>query len=175
MKSILILRHAKSDWNNPSLSDFNRPLNKRGLKDAPRMGQVLKTTSIMPDLIVSSPSMRTKATVELAMPESIYTGDILWIDSLYGGGFYDILNALHSVPDTLSRPMIVGHNPGVEETVSLLLSPQGQSPTTHAHIRIPTAGLAYLDAHVETWRDLKPGSCVLRWFLIPKLVKAMVT
>ena len=166
MKSILILRHAKSDWNNPSLSDFDRPLNKRGLKDAPRMGQVLKTANIMPDLILSSPSMRTKSTVELAMPEGIYRGEISWIDSLYGGSFYDILNALHSVPESFSRPMIVGHNPGVEETISLLLSPQEQSPSTHARIRVPTAGLAYLDAHVDTWPDdgerIDHGSMFLR-------------
>jgi len=174
MKSVLILRHAKSDWNNPSLSDFDRPLNKRGLNDAPRMGLALDKFEAMPDLIISSPSMRTRKTVELAATEKGYKGEILWIDALYGGSFYDIMTALHSVPESITRPLIVGHNPGVEETVSLLLSPQGQSPTTHAHVRVPTAGLVYMDAHIDTWRDLKPGTCVLRWFLIPKLVKEII-
>ena len=84
------------------------------------------------------------------------------------------MTALKDVPEGITRPMIVGHNPGVEETVSLLLSPQGQNPATHARVRVPTAGLVYLDAHIETWRDLEPGTCVLRWFLIPKLVKSII-
>ena len=174
MKSILILRHAKSNWNNPSLSDFDRPLNNRGMNDAPRMGLVLDKFGNMPDLIISSPSMRTRQTVELAIPERSYSGEIVWLDSLYGGSFYDIMTALKDVPESITRPMIVGHNPGVEETVSLLLSPQGQNPATHARVRVPTAGLVYLDAHIETWRDLEPGTCVLRWFLIPKLVKSII-
>lgn len=175
MKSILLLRHAKSDWSNPSLSDFDRPLNKRGQKDAPRMGLVLDNFQAMPDLVISSPSIRTRQTVELAVLESGYNGEIRWIDTIYGGSFYDIMAALHDIPESITRPLIVGHNPGVEETVSLLLSSQEQNPTTHARVRIPTAGLVYLDAHIDTWRDLKPGCCVLRWFLIPKLLKTIIS
>jgi phosphohistidine phosphatase len=175
MKSILILRHAKSDWSNASLSDFDRPLNNRGLNDAPRMGMLLAKYRTTPDLIISSPSMRTRKTVELVAHSSTYGGDIVWEDSLYGGSFYDIVSALHSVPESAARPMIVGHNPGIEETVSLLLSPPVRGSANHTRIRVPTAGLLYLDAHIDTWKDLKPGTCVLRWFLIPKLVKALVT
>lgn len=174
MKSILILRHAKSDWSNPSLSDFDRPLTKRGLNDAPRMGRILIQFGCMPDLIISSPSMRTRQTVELTAFDNGYRGEILWDDTLYGGSFSDIISALHSIPRNISRPMVVGHNPGVEETISLLLSPREQNPATSARFRIPTAGLVYLDAHIDTWKDLKPGVCVLRWFLIPRLVKAMI-
>lgn len=174
MKSILILRHAKSDWSNPSISDFNRPLNKRGLDDAPRMGRVLDQFGYMPDLIISSPSMRTRQTVELTAFDNGYRGEILWDDTLYGGSFYDIMTALHSIPGKIGRPMVVGHNPGVEETISLLLSPRGQNQTTYARLRVPAAGLVYLDAQIDTWKDLKPGVCVLRWFLIPRLVKAMI-
>ncbi len=174
MKSILILRHAKSDWSNPSLSDFDRPLTKRGLNDAPRMGRILIQFGCMPDLIISSPSMRTRQTVELTAFDNGYRGEILWDDTMYGGSFSDIITALHSIPRNISCPMVVGHNPGVEETISLLLSPREQNPATSARFRIPTAGLVYLDAHIDTWKDLKPGVCVLRWFLIPRLVKALI-
>jgi phosphohistidine phosphatase len=174
MKSIIFLRHAKSDWSNPSVSDFDRPLNKRGLNDAPRMGRVLDQFGCMADLIISSPSMRTRQTVELTAIDNGYRGEILWDDTLYGGSFYDIMTALHSIPGKISCPMIVGHNPGVEETISLLLSPREKDPTTYSHVRVPTAGLVNLDAHIDIWNDLKPGVCILRWFLIPRLVKAMI-
>jgi phosphohistidine phosphatase len=138
------------------------------------MGIVLKKFRAMPDLIISSPSMRTRKTVELVVQHSSYGGDIAWEDTLYGGNFYDIASALHAIPEDVTRPMVVGHNPGIEETVSLLLSLQVRGSSNHTHVRVPTAGLVYLDVHIDRWRDLKPGTCVLRWFLVPKLVKSII-
>ena len=174
MKSILFLRHAKSDWSNPSLSDLDRPLAKRGLKDAPRIGRVLAKFGCMPDLIISSPSLRTRQTVELAVLENGYQGEIMWEERLYGGNSYDITGVIHAIPENVERPMIVGHNPGIEETLSLLLSAHGNNPTDGIRLRVPTAGLAYLDACVDIWGNLKPGMCILRWFLVPRLVKAII-
>jgi phosphohistidine phosphatase len=175
MKNILILRHAKSDWGNPSLSDFDRPLSARGLKDAPRMGSVLMKLGCMPDLVVSSPSMRTRQTVALSVLEKGYSGPVRWDETLYGGTFHDFLQIIRSLPERIERPLLVGHNPGVEDTLALLLTRQEGGIHGSSSIRVPTAGLAYLDADLYSWDALKPGSCVLRWFLIPKLVKTVAS
>ena len=174
MKSILLLRHAKSDWSNPALSDIDRPLAKRGLKDAPRMGKVLRRLDSMPDLIVSSPSMRTRQTVELSATENGYRGQVQWNESLYGGGFLDYLSVLKNLSDETERPMLVGHNPGMEEVLSALLTPRKSTPSGGIHIRVPTAGLAFHEANIHRWEEIEPGVCTLRWFLIPALVKVML-
>lgn len=174
MKTILFLRHAKSDWNNPGLADFDRPLAKRGMKDAPRMGSVLIRYGCMPDLVVSSPSLRTRQTVELSLLENGYQGEILWERSLYGGSVFDYLALIQSLPESVESPLLVGHNPGMEETISSLIVPRTHSLAEGSHLRVPTAGLAMLDTDITHWSELKAGSCVLRWFLIPKLVKKMI-
>jgi len=174
MKNILLLRHAKSDWSNPALADFDRPLAKRGLNDAPRMGMVLVRYGCMPDLVVSSPSLRTRQTVELSVLENGYQGEVRWEDSLYGGNDFDFLAVLQSLSLEVEQPLIVGHNPGVEETLNTLLTPRGDTPSGGVHIRVSTAGLALLNAEVEHWKDIRPGVCVLRWLLVPRLVRALL-
>jgi phosphohistidine phosphatase len=164
------MRHAKSDWSNPSLSDFDRPLAKRGLKDAPRIGMVLSRLDCMPDIIVSSPSLRTRQTVQLAALDHGYGGEIQWEESLYGGSPYDYISALQSLPEDALRPLLVGHNPGIEEALGVLLTSASQG---FARIRMPTAGLALLITDLKRWSDTKPGTCTLRWFVVPKLLKAM--
>jgi phosphohistidine phosphatase len=173
MKSILILRHAKSDWSNPELSDFERPLAKRGLKDAPRMGSVLKNNNCIPDIVLASPARRIKQTVELVTGACGYKTTIHWEESFYGGTHYDLITALKKLPNHFTRPLVVGHNPEVEETIVELLSLRKVGSDHGFTIRVPTAGLICLDADIESWSQLKPGRCVLQWFLIPKLVKAI--
>ena len=174
MKSILFLRHAKSDWSNPGLTDFDRPLAKRGQKDAPRMGSILVRYGCMPDLVVSSPSLRTRQTVELCLRENGYRGETRWERSLYGGSVFDYLALIQSLPEEVEKPLFVGHNPGLEETIGTLIVqqlPRQQTPSSGSHLHVPTAGLAMLDTDAGRWNEVKAGSCVLRWFLVPKLVK----
>jgi phosphohistidine phosphatase len=166
MKSILFLRNAKSDWSNPGLTDFDRPLAKRGLKDAPRMGRILVSYECMPDLVVSSPSLRTRQTVELALLDNGYHGETRWERSLYGGTVFDYLALIQSLPEGVEKPLFVGHNPGLEETVGTLITQymrREEALTAASHLHVPTAGLAML--------EVKAGCCILRWFLVPKLVK----
>lgn len=173
MKTILILRHAKSDWSQPFRTDFERPLAKRGLKDAPRMGEVLDLFACVPDRILSSPALRARQTAELAVKACGYRKSIHWEDSFYGGTCEDLILALQALPDTIERPMLIGHNPTLEETVALLLARCGEDWSEEYAIRIPTAGLVCLDVGITDWADLEPGDGVLRWFLIPKLVRAI--
>lgn len=173
MKTILILRHAKSDWGDPSLADFDRPLAGRGQKDAPRMGEVLALFNCVPDKILSSPARRARQTAEAAAKACGYKKSIQWEESFYGGGSEDLIAALQSLPPTIERPLLVGHNPTLEETVTDLLSPRREGWYQESSIRLPTAGLVCLEVDIMEWAALERGEAVLRWFLIPKLVKAI--
>jgi phosphohistidine phosphatase len=174
MKTILLLRHAKSDWGDPSLADFDRPLAKRGRKDAPRMGEVLAHFDCVPDRILSSPARRARQTAELVAEACGYKKSIRWEDHFYGGSSIDLMAALQQLPDHIERPMLVGHNPTMEETVAMLLSATADDEwNDHWAIRLPTAGLVCLDVDVMAWDMLEPGEAILRWYLIPKLVKAI--
>jgi phosphohistidine phosphatase len=175
MKTILLLRHAKSDWGDSELTDFDRPLAKRGLNDAPLMGEVLKDFAHVPDLILSSPALRAKQTAELAAEACGYKKSIQWVESFYMGGCDDTLAILQKLPDTVERVLYVGHNPTLEELAATLLSADmGEEWRDEWAVRIPTAGLICLDINVLEWATLEPGEAVLRWFLIPKLVKAIM-
>lgn len=173
MKTVLILRHAKSAWDNAGLSDFERPLAKRGLNDAPRMGHVLADFNAVPDKILSSPAQRAKQTAELVAKACGYKKVIEWHDSFYGGFSDDLINALRRLSDTVERAMLVGHNPTMEDTVTTLLLGQEAKWNPGFEIKMPTAALVCLDLQIMDWADLEPGDAVLRWFLIPKLVKAI--
>jgi phosphohistidine phosphatase len=173
MKTILVLRHAKSDWSDPSSFDFERPLAKRGRKDAPRMGEVLAFFQCVPDRILSSPALRAQQTAELVAEYCGYRRSIHWEESFYGGGSHALMTALQGLPESVERPMLIGHNPTLEETVALLLGRGGAGWNEEFAIRIPTAGLVCIDVSTVNWADLEAGDGVLRWFLIPRLVKAI--
>src|ERR671934_2596347 len=94
MKSLLILRHAKSSWKHPELSDHDRPLNKRGKRDAPKIGHLLKEKDLVPDLIISSTAVRAEKTAKLVAKASKYKGNVTLTDSLYAAGpdaYIDVL------------------------------------------------------------------------------------
>ncbi len=169
MKTVLLLRHAKSDWGNPGLTDFDRPLAKRGLKDAPSMGHILADFDVVPDKILASPAKRAKQTAEMVAQACGYKKSIAWQEDFYGGYSHTLIQTLTTLPDNLKRVMLVGHNPTMEETTSALLSGQDDG----LEIRFPTAALLCLDLSIITWSQLEPGDATLRWFLIPRLVKAI--
>jgi phosphohistidine phosphatase len=173
MKTLLILRHGKSDWSDSALADFDRPLAKRGRSDAPLMGDVLHLFEVVPDTILSSPALRARQTVELVAGACGYRKSVRWEDSFYGGSGEVTLQALRRLPESVAQPLVVGHNPTLEETVSLLLRRPGEGWDEHFAIRIPTAGLVCLDLDIVEWAELEEGDGVLRWFLIPKLVNVM--
>ncbi len=177
MKTVLILRHAKSDWGNPDLADIDRPLAKRGLEEAPRMGEVLALFKSAPDKILSSPAKRAKQTAEIVAKACNYRQAIQWEESFYGGSSLDLLKALQNLSATVERVLLVGHNPVLEETVATLSGPAFSRGTDEENdgwaIKLPTAGLVCLSFDIDSWDDLKPGQGVLQWFIIPKLVKAI--
>ena len=145
MKTLLILRHAKSSWNYPELSDYDRPLNKRGKRDAPRIGKHLRERGLMPDRILTSSAKRARNTASRVAKACGYTGKVKKLDVFYEsvpGIFYETLQA---VPDTYQRVMVVGHNPTMEQLVGAL---------TGRIQRMPTAALAHIELPIQHWEAL---------------------
>ncbi len=145
MKTLLILRHAKSSWKDEALSDHDRPLNKRGKRDAPRMRELVREKGLTPDLILSSTARRALATAEAAAETCGYDGDVRGLHGLYSFGPEPYLAALIGLPDHCECVMLVGHNPAMEELLEVL---------TGEYLRFPTAALAHVELPVDHWQDL---------------------
>jgi len=143
MKTLLVLRHAKSSWDNPSLTDHERTLNKRGRKAAPRMGQLLVDEGLVPELILCSTAHRARETAELLFQVSGFESKIIHLDELYLAPPRAYYSMLSEYAADLETVMIVGHNPGLEDLVDELTG----EPAT-----MPTAALARIA--VESWNEL---------------------
>ena len=146
MKTLLVLRHAKSSWDEPALDDHERPLNPRGWRDAPRMGELVRECGLIPDVVLSSDAVRARLTAEAVAEVAGYAGEILLDPRLYMAGPADILSLLPSVRQNAETVMIVGHNPGLEQLVEQL--------TGERH-DLPTAALAQIGLSIDQWRDLR--------------------
>jgi phosphohistidine phosphatase len=145
LKTLLILRHAKSSWKYAKLSDHDRPLNQRGKSDAPRMGRLLAREELVPDLIISSSAARALATAESVALACGYESDIQHTRDLYHAGPDAYIELLQEVQDDCQRVMVVGHNPDIEELLAEL---------TGEWVRMPTAALAQVALNVDHWFDL---------------------
>jgi len=145
MKSLLLLRHAKSSWKDSELEDHDRPLNRRGMYDAPRMGQLLAELSLLPDLIVTSTARRAISTAQLVSEASGYQGDIECRRALYLAGPQEYLAVLRAVRAERYRVLLIGHNPTMEDVIAAL---------TGRRERMPTAALVHATVNIRAWKDL---------------------
>jgi phosphohistidine phosphatase len=145
MKTLLIQRHAKSSWSDAGLADHDRPLNKRGKRQAPHMGELLRQQDLLPDLILSSTAKRAEKTAEAIAEASGYEGEIRLSRDLYAAPPEAYLEALHDLPDEYGCVMVVGHNPGMEELLDVLT---GESAS------LPTAALAQVELGIEHWSQV---------------------
>ena len=157
MKTLLMMRHAKSSWESGVKTDHERPLNKRGRRDAPVMAQLLCSNDLVPELIVLSDSKRTCETLELMQSVFEKFGADPTIDE--DGSFYhapaeEWLDKLVELPDEFSTVMFLGHNPGAEELVLRL---------TREYHTMPTAAIACFEYQVESWKDCDDGRLVDLW------------
>lgn len=149
MKTLLLLRHAKSSWKYPDLADHDRPLNKRGKLTAPRIGQLLKDQDLLPDLILSSTAARAQTTARKVARASGYLGDIRLTRELYESGPETYLALLQAVADDHQRVLVVGHNPDLEMLLEHL--------TDEAEI-LPTAALALVELSITHWQELNDNT-----------------
>jgi len=158
-RELLILRHAKSAWDTDAPTDFERPLAQRGRKAAPRVGRWMKSQSLVPDYVVSSPAERAKQTVcGVCEQLGVSPDQINWDSRIYGGGTASLLSVLRDAPANANRVLIAGHNPGLEMLLLDLCNRQMEIPDDGK--LMPTAALAHLEIEIE-WCDLKRGAARL--------------
>jgi phosphohistidine phosphatase len=147
MKTILIMRHAKSGWANSHVSDHDRPLNERGLAVAPRIGTMLRDLGIVPDTILTSTANRAHTTAVLVAEACGYDKTIDVLSDLYHGTPSDYLTTLARLDNEFDCPLVVGHNPGLEDLIFMVT---GQVE------EMPTAAIAHIQLPIESWRDITP-------------------
>lgn len=145
MKTLLIMRHAKSSWDNYGISDHDRPLNGRGKRDAPRMGELLKQEELTPQLIISSTAERAFATAEAVALASEYEGEIQLNPRFYHADPEVYVEALAGVSDALQRVMVVGHNPGMADLVDMLAD---------VDLHFTTANIAQIELPISSWTEM---------------------
>jgi phosphohistidine phosphatase len=149
MKTLLVMRHAKSSWKEASLPDHERPLNKRGQRDAPAMGRRLQGLPQPPQAILSSTAVRARATAAAVAEAVAYEGQIELVAGFYTDAPAAYFTALRRLPETVNVALIIAHNPSVEEMVSMLT---GEDET------MPTAAIAHIHLPIETWQALTPDT-----------------
>jgi phosphohistidine phosphatase len=146
MKTLLLMRHAKSSWKDDSLSDHDRPLNGRGKRDAPRMGAWLRSQYLAPDYALTSSAKRALKTAQAVCAACGFQGDLHTLPELYGCGPHEFITALSELPETCARPLIVAHNPGAEIFLERLCG---------AYETLPTAAIAHIELPISAWPDLE--------------------
>ncbi len=159
MKTLFILRHAKSSWDDANLADFDRPLNKRGFKTAPLVGETIRKNKFQIDSIISSPAKRAEQTAMLVKETAQIEAGIRFDDRIYEASPHRLLNIASELDDKISSVMLVGHNPGLEGLVKMLT--QEVEP-------MPTAALAVVDLKIDNWKEIHPYCCNLRTLISQK-------
>jgi len=161
MKNIYLIRHAKSYWGDQSTPDIDRPLNKRGKRDAPLMGDILNDKKIKPDLIISSPAKRAKKTaIAIADKISYPEKKIVYKEELYEASINTLLKVLQKLDEKNNSSMIFGHNP----ELTLL----NNHISNHYIDNIPTCGIVALQLD-KKWSELDKDKCKFLFFEFPKL------
>jgi len=167
MKTIYLLRHAKSSWADSDLADRDRPLAPRGWRAARAMAAHLEEREILPDLVLCSPARRTRETLD-GISESVAGARVEIDEGLYGADAREILHRIQRLPPTSDSVLIIGHNPGLEEVAELLLTPGGHDASLdQMQEKYPTGALATFVAP-GAWSEVEEGTCVLRAFIRPR-------
>ena len=161
MKTLFILRHAKSSWENTGLSDFDRPLNERGLETAPFMGDLMKKNQFQPALILSSPAKRAEQTAALIKQTAGIGGAIQFDQRIYEASPARLLEVISDQNEKIKFILLVGHNPGLEGLLKFLT---GQPQP------MPTAALAVIDLKTDKWSKANSSNGNLRILIRPKEV-----
>lgn len=163
--TLYLLRHAKSSWADDSLSDRDRPLAPRGRRAAQRLVRYFREQGIAPEVVLCSPALRTRQTLELIEPGLGGHTEVLVEDELYGAGAEQLLLRLRRLPGEVDSALVIGHNPGVQDLAVLLVRGGDEREQLRAHF--PTAALATL-AIPAGWPRLGRGGARLVGFRVPR-------
>ena len=159
MRSIIIFRHGKSDWDAIYDRDHDRPLSKRGLKASKKMGQYLKKINQIPKIVISSSAIRAKNTAKLAIKHGNWSSKFFIETKIYGGTSDTLLSIIHSIEDKHESVCLVGHEPTCSSFISLC--------TYHSQ-RFTTASMARINFKTNSWREIEFGRGILEWIKSPK-------
>ncbi len=162
MKTLYLARHAKSSWKHPELSDIERPLNKRGKRDAPIIGNLLKEKGVNPDILISSPAVRARKTAVAIAGIIDYPKSKILIDvNIYESSSSELRNIIQGFDDKYNSVMMFGHNPGLTRVNNYL---------TDSYIdNIPTCGVVGIRFN-SSWKKIEGASGKALFFIYPKLV-----
>jgi len=156
MKTLFLIRHAKSSWDNSALPDKDRPLNDRGRRDAPKIGDQLAKRDVKPDLMLSSPAVRALETAEIIAKKLDYKRKKIVVDDrLYAATAEDLLDVVHKLGDKLERVMLFGHNPELTELAHRL---------SRKITNMPTCAVAEFTFDAKSWSSIgkaKPAKVAL--------------
>lgn len=162
MKTLTLIRHAKSSWDDPGLADFDRPLNRRGQRDLPLMVERMRQQGPQPDRLIYSPALRTRLTAEaLASAFGLDDSAVKTCERVYEATPSTLIQLLQQQPDQARHVLLVGHNPGLLELVQAL---SGGAPE-----RMPTAAIIQLQLMIGRWHELAPCYAELAWLDYPKM------
>lgn len=159
MKTLFILRHAKSSWVDAEMSDFERPLNDRGKKAAHFMGELMVEHDLEPYVILSSPAIRAKSTAQLLRKAAKFDAEIRYEHRIYEASPNSLLQVVTEIDNAYNSAMLVGHNPGIEGFIRYLT----EHPET-----MPTAALAVVELEIDSWDAINAGGGELRKVFRPR-------
>ena len=167
MKTLILLRHAKSSWDDRGARDFDRRLNPKGERAARTMGNHMRAIGVSWDHAIASPAARVVETLEQASEGYGRRIDPDWDRRAYLASAATLLELVHEAPATGDSLLLSGHNPGLEDLI-LWLVPDGDAKRDQVEIKFPTASLAVITCEGDTWADVAPGRCVLATFVRPR-------
>ncbi|MEO6394089.1 MAG: histidine phosphatase family protein [Pyrinomonadaceae bacterium] len=159
MKTLLLLRHAKSEWSEAGVPDFSRTLNNRGEKAALAIGNYARKNLVRPDLILCSPAERARQTAALLIEAAGFTAELRFDERIYEASWSRLLDIVQQLDVAPATVLMVGHNPGMED---LLLN------LTGVNRHMATAAFARIELNVESWAEAAPGGGRLDWLVKPK-------
>lgn len=166
-KQLVLLRHAKSSWDDPLLEDFDRPLAKRGREAAKRVAEWFKDRQVRPDLVLSSPSARTRETLNLIRGSLGPSPTIVYEKRIYLAKMDDLLDRIRKASDDVGTLLVIGHNPGLQELALALMPASAKAGRKKLADKFPTAALARFDMTAVSWMAVAPGAAKLVEFVRP--------
>jgi phosphohistidine phosphatase len=169
MHTLYLLRHAKSSWADQALPDRERPLAKRGRRDAERIAKHLLRLEIAPELVLCSSAERTRETLELLRPALAAPSTVSLEAELYAASAAELLERIRAVPEAVASLMVIGHNPGLQELALSLVSIGAELGRLEA--KFPTAALATLALADRPWRQLSESDAVLAAYVVPRQLR----
>lgn len=171
-KEIILLRHAKSSWDDPLLDDFDRPLAKRGRKAAKQVGEWLNQHGITPALVLCSTSARTRETLDLVLPALQAGPEIVYERRLYLADADALLARLREIADDVPNVLVIGHNPGMQDLALTLAPTRMRRERRRLAEKFPTAAVAWFRAGAKRWSDIEPNRTELLAYMRPADLKS---